>query len=899
MNFITFPVAATNIFPAANSTAGGQLFTEWNVRSREMVSTDPNIDYQVGPSFVHGEKDFYVELLKDSGGAIISSSILSISEGRAVVNGHYVETLVPMTIDLLEANAKLAAEYKPILKGNLAIGIRTFYATEQTVMGSIMVEDEHDMFLGVQLVVLPEDEMITPEMSPKDESKVTADLILAKFVFLNNNVTYIKNLDSKMEYLSSARVSKLNEIVSSKYVTKIGLNSKKLYVFAGKGTNPSEGKDTWEDATDSLIVWDKEPVRTDQKPTYKEAQFVSVSDNVYMVLPHKQVTGMVDDEGNNEYYAPKVLEFPKADYTTNNPGIVTAPYTEQIKRLAVKVSDFRTTLSGKQIYYMDTRTVSTELPQINDAWDNGDYIMVKNDDYLMEGQDSTTSSPATMYIVLPGQVEEVLFIAELPGSASHEPGLPDNVYGVELGFQEWYESGGQQKPETVYPEYYPKFFADDDVMRGVPRDTETGYWYDYFRIRYYLLDESQETQGDYPFIDYFYGVIKSGPRQWSDAVIVTGSVALATESTIGGFYNATEDATDYGYVYLDETGHLRLIDYQLLRSGTLAYQLAEDLTLPSGIDIADTQNYLNEYVNQRIAFPSMTQLSSVPSVIHIYMPLSQTDEGGTIEINGLDSRFNTAVCLHVMGDAGSNVTINIRDCQKFMIDPSIEGTPIINVFRTCLRYDTDVFQYIKTCTRDIDTYGTFTGFRDISLWYEQLNTEDPNLTVNGMTVSELDAQIISTDINYWKELGAMVNDNNYMVALKSITFSGEGDIVGCQVLAANNSTDNILPGDKIVVGEMELPQGITLLYPTACLTRKLKITGTFTNAYYSDENWYVTDTSFTMMTGTYSNAETPETLTGQVAFHSKTSLVPSTIAQTSIEVWEPDTYNIFSGGTIS
>ena len=45
MNFITFPVAATNIFPAANSTSGSQLLSEWNLRSRETVATDSDVTY--------------------------------------------------------------------------------------------------------------------------------------------------------------------------------------------------------------------------------------------------------------------------------------------------------------------------------------------------------------------------------------------------------------------------------------------------------------------------------------------------------------------------------------------------------------------------------------------------------------------------------------------------------------------------------------------------------------------------------------------------------------------------------------------------------------------------------------------------------------------------------------
>ena len=893
MNFITFSADATNIFPIANSESGGQLVTEWNILARETVSTDPSITYRVGPSFTHNESDFEITPLRDSAGVLINSYTLQISEGRGVINGHYVETLAPMTIDLVEANASLQSQSRPILKGSLAIGIRTFYATEQTIAGSILAEDDNDMFLGIQMVILPEEELITPLDSPLDQSKVTCDLKLATFTFLNNNISDIRNLKTKVQYLSPDRVANLDNLTSSKYITKSGLNSKKIYAFAGKGSDPATGDDTWEDVTDSLMVWDYEPRRTSVKPAYKEAQLATVSDQIYFILPHKQVEGMTDDSGNPEYYSPRVIEFPSADYTNNTPGFVDKTYTKQIKEIATQVSQFRTFLHGKQIYFMDSRTNDDPLPPINDAWSVGDYILVRFDDYYIETVSDIASSPSTMYVVLPGQVKTIAFVTQLDGDASNDPGVPDNIKGIELGFQDWYEASGALPPETQIPEYFPTFFGEDDVMLGVPGNESTNQWMDYFRIRYYKADSAT-----YAFTDYFYAVLTTGPKQWSDAVVVTGQVQLATEATIGGFYNASEEAVDYGYVRLDDTGHLVLTDYQLLRSGTLAYQIGSDITIPSLDDETELQAYLSEYVNDRVAFPTTAVHGVYTPLLHIYLPLPETEDEISLEIAGIDSRFNTAVCLHIQGNAGANVTVNISDCQKLIIDSNIEGTPVINVFRCCLYYDPLVFQYIRTCQRDESVYGSFTGFRDLSIWYEQLSNEDPELLVDGMTVSELDAQILSTGIDYWKEMGTAANDNYYLVALKSITFTGNGDIVGCEVLTANNSTDNVYPGDKIVVGNFVLPQGSNLIYPSACLTRVLKVTGQFTSAYYSDENWYVTDNSFTLATGTYSATSTTS-MTGTIAFHSVTTLIPSTISQTSIDVWEPDSYQIFRGGAIS
>ena len=43
MNFKTFAVGTTNVFPASNTTEGGQYLSEWNLRSRESVGTDPDV----------------------------------------------------------------------------------------------------------------------------------------------------------------------------------------------------------------------------------------------------------------------------------------------------------------------------------------------------------------------------------------------------------------------------------------------------------------------------------------------------------------------------------------------------------------------------------------------------------------------------------------------------------------------------------------------------------------------------------------------------------------------------------------------------------------------------------------------------------------------------------------
>ena len=576
---------------------------------------------------------------------------------------------------------------------------------------------------------------------------------------------------------------------------------------------------------------------------------------------------------------------PNADYSSNAPGIVNSAYTKQIKNLADKVQEFRTSLTGKQIFYLEEKDDDTVLPSINPAWNIGDYILVGKDNSQDVANDGVRA-PATMYVILPGLVKAILY----KESVVNDDTVPADLKGVELGLLEWSSAKRQSPPATDDPANYPTFFTEDDEIRGVPGE-------DYFRVRYVDTSEEDVTT----VTNYYYVVSESGKREWSDYIWITGEIPLASETAIGGFLNVSEDLTDYGYVIRDSAGRLRLIDYGLLRSGTLAYQLAEDLTLPSGVSTEEIQTYLAEYVNQRVAFPNQNQLDSgSPNVINIYMSLVEEDEGeeATINIADIDSRFNTAVCLHISGSATKTTTINIYDCQKIRIDPVIEGSPIINVYRSCLYYDPQVINYIRTCERGNTIEDTFTGLENISLWYQQYDDDDPNLIVDHMTVSELDAPVIPEETDYWAEHGTALNDNYYLSALKSITFSPNGDIVGCGLLVANNSTDNVDPGDKIVVGEFKLPQGSGLIYPQSALVHPLKVTGTFTSAYYSDNVWYVTDTSFSALTNVNDPYDSSIIATGNIAYHSKTTLVSSDISQTSIPVWESDAYHIFYGGCI-
>ena len=133
MNFIKFPVISTNIFPLANTVeTGGQLVTEYNLKSKDSVLSDPTIQYDSWISYTHGPYDFEISAFADEAGAI-TPYILNISRGKAVVNGHFIESLIDVQIDLVEANAERISNAQSELTGRLAVGLRAYYATESTM----------------------------------------------------------------------------------------------------------------------------------------------------------------------------------------------------------------------------------------------------------------------------------------------------------------------------------------------------------------------------------------------------------------------------------------------------------------------------------------------------------------------------------------------------------------------------------------------------------------------------------------------------------------------------------------------------------------------------------------------------------------------------------------------
>lgn len=884
MEFTPFTVVNTNIFPVANSHAGGQLATEYNLKSRESVATDSNVTYVIGPSYTHGLGDFYVTA---------SGMTLTVAAGRAVVNGHFIESLSEVTIDLSEAVADIKdnfQDYRPT--AGLSIGLKANYSTEETLSGSMLAEDLDGIYQGISVVVLPTfndsaynnrsvNTFNTPSDVPQNPEYVTAHLLLATFSFVNGTVRNLPegNNDDKIRAFSADRISNIDSSLSSDYVRKDNLVNTMLYTFSGNSGD-------WCYSNDSLMVWDAnptlEPIPSDPQPT--EARFNTYGNNVYLEVPHKQLDGDVyDDQHRLAYYPPKRYGLPKANFSLGTPGIVDAEYSATLRNLSDRLNELQTLGDGTYLKYIpilsnkeyNPNNAETTLPPILTTWDVGSYIVVGQDATVRDTNTEDGVYPSTMYMV-------VGVVTVLNSTAVTQQ--PET--GVNLG--------------TAYPSTdYPTHPTTADTIKAlfINGVTKYGSVGDYFTF----IEEDNRS---------YYYTVTDVQKQYSDTIYLTGQIDLATEETIGGFKNVPTTQTDVGYVYRDEYGYLRLLDYDLLRSGTLAYQLGANYTIPNGLDSETIQGYLDEYVNERVAFPNAQQLAyaaatgSPIDVIDVTLYLPQADDTTIINIYDLDSRFSTCTYFHILGNADSKTTVNFVNCQRIRIDQNISGSPIINLQNVDLYYDAVTLNYIMNCPRSESTYQTmgtdYTGIKDLKLWYKQYSDDDPEIYVDGMTVISPDIAADVASADYWSS--NTTNDYHYVYALKSVTFDDTCKMIGCEMLIKNNTTATaVQTGTQILSGEYSLPQSTRLVYPEASIQNNLKIDGYFVTAYKpSGQNFYtVMKTSFTAMSGTATytvvNTKPNNWDTVYVNYYSKhtvddVDIYISLVTDSSAPTWAPNTY---------
>lgn len=940
MNFVKFPVNATNIFPIANTKKGGQLVTEFNLRTIDSVSTDESIQYMTGPSYVHASTDFEVKS-QGSNDAFFadqdisgSSSVLTIMPGRGVINGHFVELLSPIEIDMTEAYA-LATKAGETLNGALAIGLKAMYSSETTMAGALLpesvseinVENPEDsissLYEGIQIVILPVEEFILPIDSPTDASLVTAHIKLAQFTYINGAIKGLtNNYPDKCIMLPASRVGTMggngnSSGASSEFISKKGLDPKKLYIYAGYSTKKTpEGEtvvaDTWCDSMDALMVWDADPQlipasSEDAIQPYSEATFAVHGNEVRLYLPHKQpdINGkefITDQTGAPQRYKAKSYPLPVASFVNGTPGTVDAAYTNNVKKIKNMINNIYQLMlaKGTQRGYIDILSFNDDggkdLPDINPNWAVGDYILVGTDNTVNETTETVTTwirNPSTLYVVLPGVVNTI----SSPAKSAKPDGM--ELAAVTLSGEQMEELG--LSSSSMLNLSNDKFNEIIDLKATEYRGILD---HDYFTITYDTEASTQNT------LYYTVASILPSSRIYTDPpIMLTGQIPLASTEQIGGFIDVEETVLDQGYVHLDSNGNLVLLDYALLRSGVLAYQLGEDFTTPAGSSYEEIQSLLNEYVNERVAFPNASHLetSEHPHVIYINLNLSAAESPTVLNIGDIDSRFGTSICLNIFGEIDSNTIINISNCEKIRIGNipiSTNGGPQINLYRCNLYYDAGVLNWV----RNID---------NLQLWYEKyaVNGEDlstlPDLMVDGLTVTEIGYPPAGQDIGYWTE--DTPNDNHFRYALKSVTLDTHGMVTGCAVLVKNESTANVETGKLIISGKCDFPSGNGLDMPLARIDKPVKITGEFIVAYSTtydntSKRMLVQDTKFTMITPYYdgldiTNNKAGTLVPGKIHFLCDVFYVSRTEGldppPQSLDGWDTSTYHMFEGYTLS
>ena len=524
--------------------------------------------------------------------------------------------------------------------------------------------------------------------------------------------------------------------------------------------------------------------------------------------------------------------------------------------------------NGKQVGYLEVLDDrEADLPPINPSWNAGDYILINQDNTLDISTDGV-KPPAVMYVVLPGIVSKYKFVKSVQNSTA----VPSELKGIELDAD---TRTADEEVNTSDSEIYNQYFDMTYEYRGIPNA-------DYFLITKIIDDKN--------FTCYYFTPSEVGVRQYSEPVWVTGEIPFAQEDVIGGFYNVPESSLDNGYVVRNADGHLQLLDYGLLRSGTLAYQLGQDFKTVEGISASEIQQALDDYVNKRVAFANNNHMDTAddPLIINVTINISEEEDEQTITLHEIDSRFNTCVYLHITGKATENCTINIADCQKIRIDSNIGGSPKINLYRSCLYYDSNILESLNE-------------IENISFWYQKYNDDDPNLIVDNMTIRETDAPVIPDDLDYWNE--KVPNDNHFMFALQSITFNGSGAIVGCGVYVKNETSANISEGKSVITSKFSLPQGAGLNYPRNRMTKQIKVSGSFVNAYPVDSpaGYMILDTNFSLLTEAYDSYSTEKIAEGNVAFFVDAQIVDNIVglpAGTPIDAWESNAFHYFVGSTI-
>ena len=527
-------------------------------------------------------------------------------------------------------------------------------------------------------------------------------------------------------------------------------------------------------------------------------------------------------------------------------------------------------------------------------WSPGDYVLVGQDQSV--GVTEAGVYPSTMYVVNYGKILTIRYVSKITRTlVTTDPDYQNKrdllihevplvlAGGVELDSVTLSEDPHGTPPLSTfnYTNYRGAVGTDYFVARYSYRDTDDNeYWTMYFYT-------PSSTLQQLSYID--------------DPILITGGVPFATENTVGGFYAVSSDKLGNGYVTIDDEGHLRVVDYNYLALGIEAQQLGQDITIGSGMDIKSIKDDLANYVNDRICYPNNVQrlnketIGEDPHIIVLTLELPNTTDTSVVTIHDIGSRSGSSLYVKITGNPTSATTLVFQNCDKLRIDDDIPGGLNILLDNVNLYYSANVLNRIGT------TEGT--GITNLSLWYERYSATDPDLDIDGMTVTLLSNIENNETLDPWHQ-DTLVNDNHYTYALRSVTFASDGSIIGAGMLVGNQSTSNIDPeGKSIFRSSFTLPQSSGLAYPATKMTHQLKITGSFISCYWAESpinKYVVMDTNFSALTQKYIMTST-DIVGGSIAFYTDASLQDHIIGVAdgeTIDCWDLNQPHIFYGGAI-
>lgn len=670
MELIAFSVSSTNIFPIANSRVGGQLLTEFNLRSRESVNTDPNVSYPIGASYTHSLSDF--RLSKSTG----DNYTFKIAPGRAVVNGHYLESLVSISIDMSDLNMQLISDNKTALTGDLTVGIRMIYSSEASLSGSLLPESNStdsdtyaSYYQGVHIVILPSSEFITPsdKVANTNQNAVTAHLKLGTISFNSSRgITSITNNDNKIQNVPAARISDIDQMLNDNYISASNLDPVRFYALTGKYGDSADSR--IQDITGTLVVWDKQPtlLYSPQLDAPSSATFEPSKDKTKLMLrlPLKNNAdhSMIDSFGRKVYYGCKDIDVPAANYNDGTPGIVNEAYTAAIKNIQNVVSNLRIGVlptGGKFVKYLDSKTDTTSLPSlVNTHYPVGSYIIV-GQDYTLGDYSSDVRHPSTLYIVGPAAVRTIDRWMESAGvqyqhaSDVFDPPRRQTDSSVQEAISvgnSWIPSaaatsGGSLIASVSIEEFDPT--KEDSVAKILAMLDVTSYngraGIDYFAVHglysnsitqsvavsasgsaqnVKVSDEelqvalsqaptasSTTSSGDMlvsQVVTYYYKVATIDPATYRWLGPVVLSQAIAPATSDAIGGFLSTEETGHGYVRITPDNRLQLVDYDLFTTVWNAYTLSTDITI-SESNTSDVFDTLFENVCNRVVRKDFTK----------------------------------------------------------------------------------------------------------------------------------------------------------------------------------------------------------------------------------------------------------------------------------------------------